>query len=225
MRRALLLLALAAAAGCSSLGPPVQGTRTGDKIIRATEPLTLAEVARIAWGDSTLAPSVAVLALMAADEIVPEGTVLVLPARERLQTRLREARLFADPPQPVAARRPAPEVEPQPAAPARKPRDVTAMYERGVAAIAEGRADDALRDWEEAWREDPAHPGLAERLENEYRVRGLEAFSRGELELAVGLWERALEVDPTDATTLGYLRRAREQQQKSHEILNPGEPR
>ena len=224
MRRALLILSMSVATGCSSLGPPVQGARTGDKIIRATEPMTQARVAEIAWGDSTLASSVAVLARMEPGETVTEGTVLVLPTRERLGARLREAREVAAGSAPSAPATGTPGVR-GPAVSAGKRRAAATLLARGEAAMADHRADDALRDWEEAWGEDPGYPGLAERLEAEYRVRGLEAFSHGELDRAVRLWERALEIDPRDETTLGYLQRAREQQARSDEILKPGEAR
>jgi tetratricopeptide (TPR) repeat protein len=217
MKRALVLVAMAGAAGCSSLGPPVQGARTGDKIIRATKPMTQTAVAQIAWGDSSLASSVAALARLEPGETVPEGTVLVLPTRDRLAARLREASEFAAASAPGKARGPVASVG--------KRRTAARLFARGEEAMADDRADDALRNWEQAWSEDPACPGLADRLEEEYRIRGLEAFSQGELDRAVGLWERALAVDPRDETTLGYLRRAREQQSRSDEILKPGEAR
>jgi len=211
----------ASAAACSSLGPPLQGARTGDKIIRATQPMTQAEVAHLAWGDSTLASSVAVLARFQPDEIVAEGTVLVLPTRERLGARLHEAHSLAGGPAAAGPRGGCGGVR-GPAVSAGKQRSAAALFARGEEAMADHRAEDALRDWEQAWTENPAHPGLAERLKGEYRVLGLEAFSHGELERAVALWQKALEVDPRDETTLGYLQRAREQQQRSDEILGPG---
>jgi tetratricopeptide (TPR) repeat protein len=160
---------------------------------------------------------------MSREQDVPRGTVLVLPTRERLEARLTEARLFSPAPEDEGAA--PPDGAARPAVSLKRRREAAAAYERGLAALAEHRPDDALREWEAAWAGDPGYPGLAERLTTEYRVRGLEAFSRGELGVAVGLWERALEVDPTDGTTLGYLQRAREQQVRSEQILKSGDAR
>lgn len=211
---------LALAPACTWLGPPVQHAFTGETIVRTTEPTSLAAVAGIAWGDTTLASAVATLTGLPAGEPVPGGTVLVLPPRDRLETVLRSG---DGAPAPLAA-----DTTPAAAAPKREAlsasdrRDLDALYARGNAAVKEGRIDDALRDWETVWRRKPDYPGVAERLEQEYRVRGLEAFSDDRLDDAVALWKKALAVDPTDETTLGYLARAREQQARSDEILGNG---
>jgi tetratricopeptide (TPR) repeat protein len=101
----------------------------------------------------------------------------------------------------------------------KKQKDLADLYRRGMDAMQEGRTDDALRYWELVWLGDSEYPGVAEHLKREYLLRGLESFSRGSLEEAILLWEKALGVDPKDQKTIGYLARAREQMNRSREIL------
>ncbi|HMB68235.1 MAG TPA: hypothetical protein VKU85_02950, partial [bacterium] len=112
-----------------------------------------------------------------------------------------------------------------PALSKKKRKEIADLYERGMDAMEDARADDALRYWELVWLADPAYLNVADYLKREYLLRGLESFSKGQLEDAVGLWERALKVDPEDERTLGYLQRAREQQTRTREILGPGAER
>jgi cytochrome c-type biogenesis protein CcmH/NrfG len=112
-----------------------------------------------------------------------------------------------------------------PALSKKKRKEIADLYERGMEAMEDERADDALRYWELVWLADPDYLSVADYLKREYLLRGLESFSKGRLEEAVGLWERALKVDPEDDKTLGYLQRAREQQMRTREILGPGAAR
>lgn len=84
-------LGLAALAGCASLGGPrVEIAQTGEMIVRTSAPASFARVAETAYGDSTLGRSVARVAHLPYEDGLPRGAVLVLPARERLEQRVRE---------------------------------------------------------------------------------------------------------------------------------------
>jgi tetratricopeptide (TPR) repeat protein len=83
--------ALAAATGCASLGGPrVETAQTGEKVLRTSAPLSFARAAEAAYGDSTLGRYVARIANLRYEDGLPRGAVLVLPARESLQARVRE---------------------------------------------------------------------------------------------------------------------------------------
>lgn len=101
----------------------------------------------------------------------------------------------------------------------KKRKDLADLYKRGMSAMQDGQADDALRYWELVWLGDPEYEGVADHLKREYLLRGLESFSSGGLDVAIQLWEKALAVDPKDEKTIRYLARAREQLNRSREIL------
>ncbi len=82
-----------------------------------------------------------------------------------------------------------------------------------------GRSDDALRYWELVFAADPAHEMVRDNLKREYVMRGMDSFAGGRLEQAVSYWERALIVDPGDRQAAGYLARARQQMERTREIL------
>jgi tetratricopeptide (TPR) repeat protein len=105
---------------------------------------------------------------------------------------------------------------------AQQEREIADLYRRGIAAMEQGRSDDALRYWELVWSMRPGYQRVDQNLKREYQTRGMEAFAAGRLDEAVGLWSRALRVDPGDARTLGYLRRAQEQQARTREISGGG---
>jgi tetratricopeptide (TPR) repeat protein len=107
---------------------------------------------------------------------------------------------------------------PGPSTPARR-RDVEDLYRRGVAAMGEGRSDDALRYWELVWAMDPSHTRVGELLEREYLVRGMDAFGAGRYEQAIETWEKALRIDPADPRTLGYLARAQTQLERTRRMV------
>jgi tetratricopeptide (TPR) repeat protein len=102
---------------------------------------------------------------------------------------------------------------------AEKRQEIADLYRRGIAAMEEGRTDDAVRFWEIVWSADPTYQNVADYLKREYLTRGMEAFAAGELQEAVSDWEKALQVDPDDERAQGYLERAREQQIRMEEIL------
>lgn len=101
----------------------------------------------------------------------------------------------------------------------KKRKEIADLYRKGMDAIEEDRADDALRYWELVWLADPNYENVSDFLKREYLLRGLEEFSSGELDEAIRLWEKAQAVDPEDEKTLGYLARAREQRTRTREIL------
>lgn len=91
MRRAVPLVVLIAVAGCAALGGVrVERAETGEMVVRTSGRTSFARVAETAYGDSTLGRSVARLAHLPYEDGLPRGAVLVLPARERLQDRVRE---------------------------------------------------------------------------------------------------------------------------------------
>ena len=98
--------------------------------------------------------------------------------------------------------------------------EVADLYRRGVAAAERGQADDALRYWELVWSRWPGYQRVDEYLKREYLMRGMEAFAAGRLEDAAAFWEKALRVDPCDERAIGYLARAREQMERTQEILS-----
>jgi tetratricopeptide (TPR) repeat protein len=125
-----------------------------------------------------------------------------------------------------AKKAPAPAVAIAPKSPVlskKKQKDLADLYKRGMAAMEEGRLDDALRYWELVWLGNPDYEGVADHLKREYLLRGLESFSKGSLDEAIFLWEKALNVDPKDEKTIRYLARAREQLSRSREILGEKE--
>jgi tetratricopeptide (TPR) repeat protein len=71
-------------------GPRVETAQTGEMVLRTSRPLSFAAAAEAAYGDSTLGRSVARLAHLPYEDGLPRGAVLVLPARERLEARVRE---------------------------------------------------------------------------------------------------------------------------------------
>jgi len=126
-------------------------------------------------------------------------------------------------PAPGAAAKPAPRGHPIVKAPAPEPGSLTAeelaeLWDRATQARAQGRWDEALRNWELVWSEDPGYRGVADLLEEEYRVHGLDAFARGRTAEAVAFWEKALRIDPTDRKTRAYLEHAQSQQSRLGEI-------
>ena len=120
-----------------------------------------------------------------------------------------------------APNRVAPPAEPRPPAPmtAARRRDVEDLYRRGVAAMAEGRNDDALRYWELVYSMDPNHERVPDLLEREYLVRGMDAFGAGRYEQAIAIWEKALRIDPDDPRTIGYLARAQTQLERTRRMV------
>ncbi|GJM44185.1 MAG: hypothetical protein DHS20C21_10270 [Gemmatimonadota bacterium] len=153
-----------------------------------------------------------------------EGLALLenrLQAAERdLQRRLREEKLARSRPSSPQISAPAPAaVVKAPVLSRKKQKEIADLYRRGMEAMGEERPDDALRYWELVWLADPDFQNVADFLKREYLLRGLESFSQGGLDEAIRLWEKARDVDPNDEKTLGYLSRAREQQQRSQEIL------
>ena len=91
MKRHAAWAALVAVGGCAVMGGPrVETAQTGEMVLRATKPLSFADAAQAAYGDSTLGRAVARLAHLPYDDGLPRGAVLVLPVRERLQARVHE---------------------------------------------------------------------------------------------------------------------------------------
>jgi tetratricopeptide (TPR) repeat protein len=131
------------------------------------------------------------------------------------------------PVQPKAAS-PAAGVTPPAAAPARpRPtlsrRELDALYRRGLAAMEQHRADDALRYWEIVWSADSTYARVGDYLKREYLMRGMNSFAAGKLEEAVALWEKVLTVDPDDVRAKGYIARAEKQLARTRELLGEGQ--
>lgn len=146
------------------------------------------------------------------------GAAAVATAAERLRRAVRDAEARARATRDGERDAPSPAPAP-PAVSRKKQREIADLYLRGVEAAEAGQAEDAIRYWELVWSADPAYEQVAAFLKREYLLRGLDAFSRGRLDDAIDLWERARTVDPTDERTLGYLARAREQSDRSRQIL------
>lgn len=109
----------------------------------------------------------------------------------------------------------------------RKPADAAGLadlWARASNAREEGRHEDAVALWESLWSADPAYEGVADLLEEEYRVRGLDAFARGRTEEAVALWRKALRIDPADRKTQAYLAHAEAQQARLGNITGAPNP-
>jgi tetratricopeptide (TPR) repeat protein len=112
--------------------------------------------------------------------------------------------------------------QPTPLTPERR-QELDDLYRRGVAALQEGRTEDAVRYWELVWSFAPDFERVREHLKREYMTWGLEQFARGSLEAAIEQWQKALRVDPTDQRALAYLQRAQEQLSRTRQILGPGD--
>jgi tetratricopeptide (TPR) repeat protein len=102
-------------------------------------------------------------------------------------------------------------------------REVEELYRRGVAAMQEGRAADAMRYWELVWSFAPDHERVREHLKREYLTRGLELFAQGSLDASIQQLQKALQMDPADPRALAYLQRAQEQRSRTRAILGQGE--
>jgi len=98
-------------------------------------------------------------------------------------------------------------------------REVEALYKRGLQAMSERRAEEALRYWELVWSLHPGYQNVDDLLKREYLTRGMEYFASGRLEEAMSYWERALRIDPTDERAKGYLARARTQMERTRELM------
>jgi len=98
-------------------------------------------------------------------------------------------------------------------------REAERLYKQAIDAVSARRSDDAIRYLELIWSIDPGYPHVADHLKREYLTRGMEYFADGDLDKAVDLWERVLRVDPDDKRARGYLTRAREQANRTREIL------
>jgi tetratricopeptide (TPR) repeat protein len=98
-------------------------------------------------------------------------------------------------------------------------REIADLYRRGVAAMSDGRSDDAVRYWEMVRSMDPRHERVAEYLKREYLMRGMEHFASSRLEPAIAQWERVLEVDPADQRAAAYIARARSQLARTRERI------
>lgn len=155
-------------------------------------------------------------ALKRAEGLAPgDGRVVSLRAR------LRTART----PAPVAAT--SPDSPPADAAPEPprvltpdEAREVEALYQRGLTAIEEGRVDDAIRYWTFVWTTAPGHGQVRPLLTREHVSRGMESFAAGRFESAIADWEAALQITPDDRRVIGYLERARRQQERLREITD-----
>ncbi|MBU8869430.1 MAG: hypothetical protein KOO60_01030 [Gemmatimonadales bacterium] len=90
-------------------------------------------------------------------------------------------------------------------------REMAEMYERGMTAMQNGSADQAVHFWELVWSIDPAFQQVSEYLKQYYLTRGMEAFVAGKLQDAVRSWENAVRVSPDDSKARGYLQRAQDQ--------------
>jgi len=97
-------------------------------------------------------------------------------------------------------------------------RELTQLYQRGLTAMQQGRADEAVRYWELAWSKNPDDVGVRRSLKQEYLARGMEAFASGRLSEAVAQWEKALRMDPTDERARAYLARAQEHLARTREL-------
>jgi tetratricopeptide (TPR) repeat protein len=98
-------------------------------------------------------------------------------------------------------------------------REAERLYNRGVAAMNDNRNEEAIQYFELVWSIDARHRGAVEYLKREYLMRGMEFFADGRLTEAVAVWEEALRVDPGDKRVHGYLTRAREQMERTKQIL------
>lgn len=92
------------------------------------------------------------------------------------------------------------------------------MYQRGLAAMQDGRRSDAVRYWEIVWSADADHAQVREHLTQEYLARGMEAYADGGLRNAVSNWEQAVRVAPDDPRARGYLERAHNQLARMQKI-------
>jgi tetratricopeptide (TPR) repeat protein len=99
-------------------------------------------------------------------------------------------------------------------------REVAAFYQRGLGAIDEGRVDDAIRYWTFVWTTAPDHGQVRELLTREHVSRGMESFASGRYESAIADWETALQITPQDQRVVGYLERARRQQERLRQIVD-----
>ena len=97
--------------------------------------------------------------------------------------------------------------------------EIERLYKRGMSALSEDHAQEAIKYLELVWSKDPNYQRTADHLKREYLTRGMEYFADGYLEEAVELWENALRIDPTDRRVIGYLSRAREQIARTQDIL------
>jgi tetratricopeptide (TPR) repeat protein len=100
----------------------------------------------------------------------------------------------------------------------RQKEDMAKFYENGVAALKDGRTQDAIRYWEWVYSLDPGYRNVKENLKREHHLLGIQAFSEGRLTEAVENWETALKIDPQDAKTRAYLDRARQQLERSRAV-------
>jgi tetratricopeptide (TPR) repeat protein len=137
---------------------------------------------------------------LAATEAALLGRQQEMAAGRPAQTERARRRANAGPDHPVS-----------PALTAAQQHEIADLYRRGVMAMEQGRADDAVRYWELVRSMQPGYERVDQYLVREYQTRGMEAFAAGRLEEAVSIWEKARGVDPGDVRTLGYLARAREQ--------------
>jgi tetratricopeptide (TPR) repeat protein len=96
--------------------------------------------------------------------------------------------------------------------------ELATLYQRGLALMDRGQADEALRHWELVWSSNPEFEQVAAYLQEEYLNRGMEAYAGGRLADAVSIWENALRVAPDDQRTRGYLERARQQLARIREL-------
>ena len=101
----------------------------------------------------------------------------------------------------------------------RQQKETEDFYERGIAAMQEGRVDAAIRYWELVYAVDPDHKQVRELLKREYLMQGMDSFAAGRLDEAVSLWEKALQIEPGDEKTIAYLARAQQQLSRTREIL------
>jgi tetratricopeptide (TPR) repeat protein len=97
------------------------------------------------------------------------------------------------------------------------------LYRRGVAALQDGRAQDAIKYWELVWSFDPEYERVRDHLNREYVTQGMERFAQGDLTGAIQDWEKALRVDPSDDRALAYITRAQEQLVRTRQILGEGD--
>jgi tetratricopeptide (TPR) repeat protein len=116
----------------------------------------------------------------------------------------------------VTVRPPSPETPDAPA--------LAELLARATRARADGRHADALELWEVVWSADPEYGGVADLLEEEYRIQGLDAFARGRTEEAVALWRKALRIDPDDHKTQAYLAHAEAQEARLGRIPGAATP-
>jgi tetratricopeptide (TPR) repeat protein len=124
--------------------------------------------------------------------------------------------------QPVVAAAPAADAAAAAAAPPaldpERRRELEDLYQRGIAALADGRRSEAVGYWEVVWAADPAHHQACESLAREYLTRGMEAYATGDLQTAIDQWQEARRVAPHDARALGYLERAQQQLARMEKI-------